>query len=80
MLAYPFKVKTKSKLSEERKVKGEKRVPIVNYSLFIIHYSLFIIHSSLLRQLKIQNLKLKICAKRYFKLPKGGALLRSYAH
>lgn len=73
MLAYPFKVKTKSKLSEERKVKGEKRVPIVNYSLFIIH-------SSLLRQLKIQNLKLKICAKRYFKLPKGGALLRSYAH
>ena len=73
MLAYPFKVKTKSKLSEERKVKGEKRVPIVNYSLFIIH-------SSLLRQLKIQNLKLKICAKRYFKLSQGGALLRSYAH
>ena len=31
-------------------MKSEKRVPIVNYSLFIIH-------SSLLRQLKIQNLK-----------------------
>jgi|GEM_PF-2864318 hypothetical protein len=54
-------------------MKREKRVPIVNYSLFIIH-------SSLLRQLKIQNLKLKICAKRYFTLPQGGALLRAYTH
>ena len=54
-------------------MKSEKRVPIVNYSLFIFH-------SSFLRQLKIQNLKLKICAKRYFKFSQGSALLRSCAH